>query len=252
VKEGEDNFNVIQMVGKKPINKNSELIGRYVKKKFDRFMRYKKTPFIERDLFYATLLSLSVNSSTVFTGILANNDPSFKTNSDVVNNEKMRLLKKYKNYLQAVKNDPAIEKYSPSPLKPEGEEEKTKVNKILNSPVYLENTAIKLKKNDRNIVINLDMEYFNFNFANETHQFLDYTYKMDGKVLKMKFQPYVLYNGTHLLPRSIVYQVAQNGFYLIKFMKLRHFNVTKNFYQKKVKEIREMEKIKAERVMFLF
>ena len=83
-------------------------------------------------------------------------------------------------------------------------------------------------------ILSLKLDNYLFNFSNETHQFISYAYSDTSQNLSMHFKQFILFNGTHQLPSTVIFRIGEEQVFLITFKELSHFNVTNKFFNKKV------------------
>ena len=242
IKGADNKFSLLQLGSKNEIGDETALSSFYSKRDFVNHIIYKKEMNIKRDLFYSTIISMALNESKPFAYLLKKTDRKFKSNREVINKEKVQVLKRYKNYLSLIKDDPESKEVVPHPLKPEDEKDRMEVNNILNSSMYIENSDLKLVRINGEFKLALDLDNYHFKFSNKTHQFLELSYKDTEQSLSMHFKKFILFNGTHQLPSKIIYKVSEEKAYLVSFTHLSHFNVSNNFMSKKAKKSRELLK----------
>ena len=234
IKSGND-FNILQLSSTKQISEESKVGAFYYRKNFLKHLSYKKDVNLQKDIFYSTLISILLNDSSSFSYLLKKTDGKFKKNSEVMNRKKVGVLHRYKKYLQQVKDNPDSEGSLTNPISPGDAKEKLRVRDVLSSSMYMADKNLKLIKKDKEFILNLELDNYTFNFTNESHQFLNLSYKDRGEDLSMHFKKFILFNGTHQLPSKVIYKTGASEAFLISFSKLSHFNVSRAFYQKKIK-----------------
>jgi len=252
IRDGSD-FNIIQLGSKKKISEESPIGSLYHRKKFLNYLSYKKDVNLQQDLFYSVLSSIALNESTGFSYLLKKTDGKFKKNTEVMNRKKVGVLRRYKNYLAAIKDNPDSSASLANPVSPKDETARMKVKEILKSSMYVADDNLKLRKKNQEFVLNLELENYVFNFTNEGHQFLNITYKDRSDDLSMHFKKFILFNGTHQLPSKLIYKISSDEAFLVSFSKLSHFNVSRAFYNKKIKTSQSLEKKELDQKLeFLF
>ncbi len=99
---------------------------------------------IEAKLYYSLMNMLLVNKSSMFMDLLKSIDPNVRTNKELINQEKLALLRSYKTYLIAIKNDK--ESNLENPLKPSAEDKKEKAKSVYNDVLLKNDNLVKRQK----------------------------------------------------------------------------------------------------------
>jgi len=235
IKKNNNDFDLLQLSSNKKITEESKIGTLYHQKKFLNYLSFKKEINLQTDIFYSVLTSISLNESVAFSYLLKKTDGKFKKNSEVMNHEKLGVLRKYKKYLSTVKENPDSSEGISNPMNPADSNSKDKVREILKSSIYVADENLQLRKKNQGFVLTLELENYLFNFTNEGHQFLDFSYKGRSEDISMHFKKFILFNGTHQLPSKLIYKLNENEAFLVSFSKLSHFNVSRSFYEKKIK-----------------
>ncbi len=193
-----------------------------------------------KHLIYATLISLVLNKSDALKEFLKNKVPLFQDNSKVLNRPKKNILERYVNYLSAVKEDETLKDVLTSPLTPEKEEDKERVGNLLKEEMYKKTASVRLIKKDQRFLISLDYPNFKALFSNKKHQLQTYSYiNESGAKFQVECYKYILFNGTHELPKHLVIKTTDGKIYTIQFVKLYHYNEKPYNFPKKYQEKRK-------------
>ena len=99
---------------------------------------------VESYFYYAILTMLYNNNSELIMNFLKSNDSHLKKNTELVNTEKLGLLRSYKNYLIASKNseDSTLE----NPLKPNSEDKRERVSEVYSQSYLRDDQNVKRVK----------------------------------------------------------------------------------------------------------
>ncbi len=193
---------------------------------------------IEQRLFNSILLSFVVNHSQTLIKLLKEIDPSLHFNKELENTEKIRLLQRYKIYLQTLEDDPEIRDVLTSPLAPESVLEKEKVQLVLQKNHYNNPGYMKLLKRNSRFFWEMSLPNIQASFANDDHRINFLNVTLDGKQHHFKFYDHMLFGGIHDLPKYIVYR-NDNRSFVVQTLSVKHYNYRPNTFHKKHQKYRE-------------
>ena len=108
------------------------------------FSKLKKDNNHSRILFYSQLMMFSLNDSRGMSIFLKKVNSDYDLNRNMINGEKIRLLKKYKRYLMAIRKNRDLKKKLSSPLYPSDDEKRLKLKEILGNRTYKETEKVTL------------------------------------------------------------------------------------------------------------
>ena len=167
----------------------------------------------------------------------------FELNREVMNAEKVSLLRKYQKYLKVVKEDKEMSEELESPLNPADEAVRQQVNEIKQSRMYTPSQNVKLVRENGLFFWVVDLENFTARFFNHSHMLDFLTMNMGDGNLELKCSEYMLYDGRHTLPKYFIIKDIRDRLFKISMVKLRHYNKSSQkfmdrykFFKKKISE----------------
>jgi hypothetical protein len=191
---------------------------------------YKEIPQIHRvikkdlsapaEIFYSTILSLAANDGDGFKNFLLKEIPDFKSNRQLLNFEKVELLRKYRNFLKNNRGNESKINSSESPLKSDDNDRQSKINELLNSPMYVSSSGINLIRELDQFFWFVNFPNFEAKFENETRRLAEIKFKKDQSHFEGVYGNYILYNGSHELPAYVKILINEQK-YRLQFRK--HF-----------------------------
>ncbi|OUR92909.1 hypothetical protein A9Q84_20575 [Halobacteriovorax marinus] len=173
---------------------------------------------LERNLFYSFLIMYGLNKSDGMAGLLKKYSTMYMSNKDSLNQEKIELYDRYKKYLVAINNDETIKDDLQSPMESEDEEEKKRIAELKSTNMYVSNEKLKLEKIGNNFFLNLNIDGINARFTNEEHQLVSLKVTKGTTDVETYFSDYILFNGTHELPKHIMLKDQEKNIYNIRFL----------------------------------
>lgn len=176
----------------------------------------KKEMVPEKSLFYAIVTMLAANESLGMQAFLEKNGVSVVKNKNILNEEKMKLLRAYKNYL--VKNKTRGD--AGSPLNLEDAKEKEKNLELFRSNTFKKSKNIELVKRDKEFMWKVDWKSSQAFFTNEERRFRAIVYSTGEAEIKIEGSEYLLFNGTNELPKFLNLKDSKNGFYKMQVLGL--------------------------------
>ena len=195
-------YQVIQASYKSSNMYKEDLIEVKFYKNFRR--KLKNETLFQRNLFYSLLTMYGLNSSTGMSDILSRYGNNYSRNREMMNKEKVGLMRRYKHYLKKIKEideGSNIEEIE-SPFRPKNIELSTKVKKLLNQNMYNDTAAITLTKKAQKFYWQVTLGNIFALFSNTEHKLLFFELKDKEVSHKLYFRNYVLFNGKHQLPKK--------------------------------------------------
>ncbi len=171
-------------------------------------------------IYYSILSSLALNRSKEMSSFLKLVSSEYKPNNELINKERLALYSRYKSYLTLVKNDEAIKETMDNPLRPEDPEVREAVNEILKKPFLNKDNHLTLRKAQEGYEWYLKNDVLEGSFDSDTLRMEKLIYRKNDKEMKLSFDDYILFNGTHELPKNINIKDE------IKNIKIRVTNLT--------------------------
>lgn len=211
--------------------------------------KIKKSSHVQ-GLFYGLLTSLALNRSREINTFLKINSKNYKSNSDLIDPEKKALYEKYKRYLKLIKEDDSLKETMANPMKPEDAEVATVVEKIKNRSFMLRDQNVNLVKTTNGYKWVVDLDVLNAVFDNKSHQLEKLSFGKIDKNLMFNFDNYILFDGTHELPKKIKI-VSPDEENELRISSLTHLNIGNKSMSTRYGEYRKIldeSKMKEEEV----
>jgi hypothetical protein len=155
----------------------------------------------EKSLFYGALLMLATNHPDGMEAFIEKNGVKFNRNKTQVNEEKLALLKSYKEYLVNTKGKGKGE--AESPLNPPDPEERTKVIALFKSNTYTRSPNVELIKIGSEFFWKADWKNLQGLFTNEERRLKKFDYKNQDGEYSLEVSEFTLFNGINELPKFI-------------------------------------------------
>jgi hypothetical protein len=197
----------------------------------------KKEQEDEKILFYSVMAMLGLNDSRPISYYLGKQSGDFKTNKKSMNWEKVNLLKKYKKYLAAKKENPELEEVSP--LNPEDEETKEKVNEILAGPIYAQSEKVNLIRKENKFFWEVKLPTINALFSNEDHFIRELNIQTVKGPMVALFGEFMALNGYHYLPKEILIKDRSEKSYKVKILSYKVFSDPKKGLKERHKDFKK-------------
>jgi hypothetical protein len=203
-------------------------------------------------IFWGILDSLLVNSGRPLIATLNRKGDELPYNSNLINQDKVVLLNRYREYVDLIKKDRALEKSLENPFHVEELDRRQKNNEILKQPFLNETQFVHMDMVNGKLVWKLKSKTAEIIFDYNTREMLSLTILGDGNIL-FKMSNYVLMNGTHLFPEKMIIKKGQDE-YLVKMKSLKHFSETGDSFDQRFQKAQKDDKAKQATVFtsFLF
>ncbi len=214
----------------------------------DKIVLSDKSP--ARKLFYSLMHSLGTNDASIFARSLRSLDSSFPLNAEILNQEKLRLLENQKRYLYSVKRDTSLKEKSFSPLNPESEEERAKVQELLRQSTYKDTGLVSLEKVQDRYYFALKTNLVSGLFSAIDYRLHKLEVKHEEEVYSFENTNYILFDGTHEYPKLIKIVGSNNRAFLLQIVQVAHFNLPKVDFAAKAQSLSKSSKSKGRNALF--
>lgn len=151
----------------------------------------------ERSLFYAALMMLATNKSNGVEAFLEKNGIQIVRNKNILNEEKLKLLRSYRTYLANNKGKGDAN----SPLNPSDPQNKVKVIELFRSNTFQRAKNIELSKIDNEFVWKVDWKNTQGFFTNEERRLRRVDFTTGDQNVRLDTTEYIMFNGTNELPK---------------------------------------------------
>lgn len=158
-------------------------------------IKREKSP--EKSLFYGLLMMLTTNRSQGVEAFLEKSGVQIVKNKNILNEDKMKLLKAYRTYLATNKGKGDAS----SPLNPVDPQNKAKVIELFRANTFERAKNIELVKIENEFLWKADWKNIKGYFTNEERRFRLMEYTNGENTLKVGATDYILFNGTNELPK---------------------------------------------------
>lgn len=196
---------------------------------------------LERSLFYGLLSMFVLNESEIIGGIMSKYAQGYASNKELMSREKLNLYYRYKDYLEKRQDNEALV----SPLEPEDVEKVQVVKETMAAPMYRDAGNVKLTRADGELVWKVDLKSVMAYFSNEGHRLKRLEYQSPLGDLKLMADDYVLFNGTHELPKTVIIKDMAQKSWKVRFTGLSHLNNRSTPFTKRAQEYAEHAKKSA-------
>lgn len=194
----------------------------------DLVLAIKKEKSPEKGLFYGLFSMLTTNRSAGIEAFLEKSGIQIVKNKNLLNEEKMKLLKTYRNYLATNKGKGEAN----SPLNPADPQNKAKVVELFKANTFLRSKNIELVKVENEFFWRADWKSAQGYFSNEERRLRKFEYTIADSQIKVEASDYILFNGTNELPKVINIKDTKGLLSKIQIIGLD----TKNNREKKLNE----------------
>lgn len=193
---------------------------------------------VERAVFYSVFSMFSTNMSKPIVLLLKKIDSDFLLNSQIMNEEQVRLYSRQRRHLVAVKSG-AILDTAPSPLRPQDEEDKRKIAEILNQDMFKKSNNVFLTKEGGPFFWKLKLKNIEGHFGADdiTMQALKINYKENQYAYS--FSGYTFFNSEILLPKFVNYKSSQGKDYEIQILSVESVGLSRQKIMEKYRPIEE-------------
>lgn len=178
----------------------------------------------EKHLLYSTLLMFVLNDSRSLVDFAKHYNSDFELNKEMMNTEKVGLLRKYQKYLTVIKEDKEMGDALESPLSPSDEEKRLQVQSVKKARMYTPSQKVKLVRENGVFFWVVDLENFTARFFNNSHMLDFLKMKVGEASLELKCSEYILYDGRHTLPKYFILKDLKDRLFKISMVKLKHYN----------------------------
>lgn len=174
----------------------------------------------EQRLFYSLLALLLRNDGSMILDLLKAEGFPIKTNRELVNGPKLKLLNSYKYFLMKQKDGDTDIK---NPLRPEDPEARAKVQAVFNSPFIMEDSLVKRHKNGDHFswVVDTDKMYISFD---HNHHLEELSFETNAGKFSVNLGRFLLQGAGMEFPEDIIITTPGELVYTIKLTSLKQFS----------------------------
>lgn len=164
----------------------------------------------DQQFFYAVLAYLALNRSLPITSLLARLNSDYVSNRQLINPEKLELLKKQEAFLKQGGKS--------------GEGPMNRDRAVLNQNLLTSKGQVKRVWNDseKKSKLQAKLEKTEMFFSNEAHQLEQLTFSDGATEISLDIKEYLLFDGIHQLPKYLVFHASDKKVYSLRFLSLSH------------------------------
>jgi hypothetical protein len=162
----------------------------------------KKEKSPEKGMFYAVLMMLTTNQPQGLESFLEKGGASIVRNKNILNEEKIKLLRTYRTYLANNKGKGEAN----SPLNPPDPQSKAKVLELFKANTYQRSSNVELIKTENEFLWKADWKSVKGYFSNEERRLRIMELASGDNTMKLEASEYVLFNGINELPKFILFK----------------------------------------------
>lgn len=236
--ESENNFKLVQ-VDYERLKSDPSSVLNYAERNNIFYQLRNKEPNSFKNFFQSLMMSLLLNDSKSISSFLRKRFPDYESNKILMNREKVSLYNEYINYLKKIKDNKLLKESLESPMTPEDTEKKASVGEIQKQAFFKKSNSVKLVKEGNSFFWDLSLNGLAARFSNEEKRILSLNASFEGEEVQMFFNNFILFNGSHELPKD--WFIKRSGKKMVKltFTSLRHFTPNKKLLRKKFSKIRK-------------
>lgn len=210
---------------------NSQMLGSQIQDvKFipdvEEAIRKDRTP--ERGMFYGVLSMLATNKAEPVEAFVERTGSSIIKNKALMNEEKMKLIRSYRNYLLTTKGKGE----ATSPLNPQDPTEKAKVVEVFKSNTFDRSKNIELVKEGNEFLWKADWKTVVGYFTNEERRLKTLMYSDVVAKAQIDASDYAMLNNVNEFPRNIFLKDSNGDTYKLSF----YFQEVKKTQDKKLSD----------------
>lgn len=162
----------------------------------------RKEKSLDKGLFYGALVMLATNRSSAMEVFLEKNGIAITKNKDIINQEKLDLLKTYRSYLTTYKGKGETN----SPLNPADPKEKAKILEVFKSSIYQRAKNISLTKIENEFFWEVDWRNVKGFFTNEDREMRSIIYTAVDASARIDATNYISFNNNNRFPKYMTYK----------------------------------------------
>ncbi len=210
---------------------------------------------VDKALFYSLIHSIILNDGRFIVDYLKMVGVPVKRNSEILNDEKISLMKDYKNYLVAINNDRSLKKTLHSPLRPESHDAQERSQRIQNEPMYKDFDQVKLSSYEGKPAWLVETSGFQAYVSYDFRRPLKVKLKVSGNEVEIQCLDYWRPDGAHAVPKKLVVKTSKGELFQVETLAMRYFNEKEDDLVKRLRHWDEILKTPKEiplRPDFLF
>lgn len=174
----------------------------------------RKDKVTNRGAFYGLLTMLSTNLPNGMNSFLQSTGVQVVSNKHQLNEEKMKLLKTYRNYLATTKGKGEAS----SPLNPQDPAEKVKVIELFKASTYKRSKNVSLERDGAEFLWLADWKNVKAYFTNEERRFKALVYDQVDLNFRIEASEYTMFNNNNEMPKYLSIKDDKGDLYKVQFI----------------------------------
>lgn len=229
--ENENNFGMLQVIYSNAQMLDSQILNiRYTP---NVLMSLRSEKNMDKALFTSSLAMLALNNPYAFKVTMAKNGITVASDRDILNGDKINLLKEYKTYL--VNNKGRSE--AGSPFNSQDAKVKDKNIEIFKSNTFKRAENIELVKKNNEFMWKIDWKGTQVFFSNEQREFKVLEHSATDGQFKIDANNYLAFNGINSFPKFLSVKETQG-----QIVKLQTLSLEVKKTEKKLKDLYQEHK----------
>jgi len=163
-------------------------------------IKREKTP--ERGMFYSVLMMLTTNRSQGIEAFLEKSGVQITRNKNILNEDKMKLLRNYRTYLASNKGKGDAS----SPLNPSDPQSKARVVELFRANTFQRSKNIELIKMENEFMWQVNWKTVKAYFSNEERRLRIMEFSSGNSVIRLTAKDYIQFSSVNELPKFITFK----------------------------------------------
>lgn len=185
---------------------------------------YFKNHSVDKAAFYSLIHSILLNDGQFMVDYLKIAGIPVRHNRELLNSEKIGLMKEYKQYLVSINGDRSLKKSMTSPLRPEGAVAQEKADKLLNEPMYLDTNQVKLSSFEGKPAWHIQAGDFQSYISFEERRPIKFKLKTAQGEVDIHCLDYWRPDAAHAIPKKMIIKTSKGEIFQVETLSLRHYN----------------------------
>ena len=177
---------------------------------------------IERGLFISMLNSQLINDGSFMVDFLRLAGVPVRLNNEIVNQDKVALLQRYRGWLN--RNKANRSNGEESPMSPASPADRERVTRLMSSPMFLETQQVALSRFHGEPAWHITAEGFDGYVDDAQREIRQLLLRRATGEIEISCRAALLLNGTHRMPRQIVVRNTQDQSHQVNLISLKHYH----------------------------
>lgn len=179
----------------------------------------------EKGFLLALLNSILINDGSFMIDFLQHHGVSVSANTEILNQDKIALLTRYRSWLAQTKGGRAAGA-DESPLAPSGAADRERVARLMSSSMYLDSGKVALSRHQGEPAWHIRTENFEAYVDDSRREVRQVILRQSNGEIDITCHEPTLLNGSHRVPKRLIIKNTLDQHYVVNLLSLRHFNET--------------------------